>query len=141
MEKANKNKMKSLPFLLICGAMLNFTFWILYYLDVIELTDIEDKLVSSFESAFPAADFVMSIFLILSGIYIIRKRNTGGFFLTIAASMLIYLALLDITFYVSNGYYSKLSSAIILPVCINLLCLTGGTWGLYKSWRIWRVQK
>jgi hypothetical protein len=137
----NTNGTKTLPYLLLSGAALNFLFWSLYYMQVIKLTDIEDGLVSSFESAFPVADFVMSIFLILAAVYMLRKRSAGGYFMTVSGSMLVYLAALDITFYVSNGYYSSISPAIIVPVCLNVVCLTGGTFALIKSWNFWRLSR
>jgi len=140
-ENKNRNNAKTLPYMLIAGALLNFTFWSLYYMNVIELTDIEDGLVTSFESAFPVADFVMSIFLILAAVYMLRKKSAGGFFMTVSGSMLIYLAVLDITFYISNGYYSRISPAIIVPVCLNVICITGGTFALIKSWGFWRMSR
>lgn len=140
-ENKNRNNAKTLPYMLIAGALLNFAFWSLYYMNVIELTDIEDSIVSSFESAFPVADFVMSIFLILAAVYMLRKKRAGGFFMTVSGSMLIYLAVLDITFYISNGYYSRISPAIIVPVCLNVICITGGTFALIKSWGFWRMSR
>lgn len=140
-ENEHNLKNKNLPYLLIAGAFLNLAFWCLYYSSVIELTDINDGFVSSFESAFPVADFIMSVFLILSAVCMLKKKRTGVFFMTISGAMLIYLAALDITFYLSNGYYSTISSAIIVSVCINVACLSGGAYALIKSWNIWKPAK
>lgn len=140
-EKNLNGKNKNLSYMLIAGAFLNFAFWSMYYLGVIELTDIKDGFVSSFESAFPVADFIMSVFLVLAAVYMLKKKRAGGFFMTISGAMLIYLATLDITFYLSNGYYSRMSFAVIVPVCLNVVCLTGGVYALLKSWNIWRMAK
>jgi hypothetical protein len=129
-----------LPPLLFAGAAVNFLFWTLYFLGIIELTEDGNQLVQAFETAFPYGDALLGISLVAAGVGIMREEFYGRFFLTVSAAMALYLGILDVSFYASNGFYLPLSSGKVILICINTICVAGGSFGLFASWRQWRLQ-
>jgi hypothetical protein len=132
--------MKSPPALawvsLAAGALV-ILFWALYFTGSAALGQ-DDPLRRSFETAFPLADGVLAATLVATGVQLLRRRSNALFFLVIAASMSLYLGLLDTTFYLRHGMYSPLTAGAVSEILINTLCVGGGLVGLRYGWRRWR---
>ena len=121
---------------LVAGALV-VLFWAAYFSDAAALGQ-EDPLRASFEAAFPLADLVLAGMLMATGVLFLMRRESAVFFLVAAASMSLYLGLLDATFYARHGLYGLTPDAIT-ELAINALCIGGGGFGLRAAWRIRRV--
>lgn len=94
--------------------------------------------VAAYESAFPLADAVFALTLFAAGTALRRGAVGGPFLLVVAASMSLYLGIVDATFYTTRGDYSPPEGAALVELVTNVLCVTGGALGLAFGWRIWR---
>ena len=92
-----------------------------------------------FEAAFPAADAVLATALVVTGVLLLLRRASAAFTLVIAASMSLYLGVLDATFYLRHGFYTPLMPDAATEIAVNLLCVGGGIAGLRLGWRLWRA--
>jgi hypothetical protein len=119
------------------GGLCVLTFWILYFASEATLGH-DNSGVARFEAAFLVADVLFAGMLLTSGFGLLRRKACGGFCLVAAASMSVYLALLDLTFYSREGLYFPLSSSALLELIVNGLCLVGGVLGLRWGWLIWQ---
>jgi len=81
-----------------------------------------------FEKAFPIADLWMAACCLLGAVGLLTEQTYGSFFSLLAASSLLFLALMDITFNIENKLYSLIatSSQMMLELVINLWGLTLG---------------
>mgnify|MGYP001595806723 FL=1 len=127
-----------LPYLSFAGGALNVLFWILYFSGLVVVSESENGLVSEFESAFPLADAVLGIALLVAGAGLLKRKPYGGFFLVTAAAMAVYLGILDVTFYGRHGMYFPLTMSTLFSLFINAFCIAGGVFGLCLGWRFWR---
>lgn len=127
-----------LPYIAFAGGCLNLLFWILYFANVIVLSEEGEALVRGYESAFPFADALLGILLLLAGIGLLKKKSFGTFFLVAAASMAVYLGILDITFYGHQGLYFPLTISSLFALFVNAACIGGGMLGLWFGWYFWR---
>jgi len=121
---------------LVAGALV-ILFWAVYFSDTAALGQ-EDPTKAAFEAAFPLADLVFAGLLIATGVLFLLRRQGAVFFLIAAASMSLYLGLLDVTFYARHGLYALTPDAITEMV-INALCIGGGVFGLRAAWQLRRV--
>ncbi len=121
---------------LVAGALV-ILFWVAYFSDTAALGQ-GDPLKAAFEAAFPLADLVFAGMLIATGVLFLLRRQSAVFFLVAAASMSLYLGLLDVTFYARHGLYALTPDAIT-ELAINVLCIGGGVLGLRAAWQIRRV--
>jgi len=121
---------------LVAGALV-VLFWAFYLSDAAALGQ-EDPLRAGFEAAFPLADLLLAGMLITTGVLFLMRRESAVFFLVAAASMSLYLGLLDVTFYTRHGLYALTADAIT-EMAINALCIGGGVFGLKAAWRIRRA--
>ena len=121
---------------LVAGALV-VLFWAVYFSDAAALGR-EDPLKAGFEAAFPLADLVFAGMLIATGVLFLMRRESAVFFLVAAASMSLYLGLLDVTFYARHGLYN-LTPDTITEIAINALCVGGGVFGLRSAWHLRRV--
>jgi len=121
---------------LAAGALV-VLFWAVYFSDAAALGQ-EDQLKAGFEAAFPLADLVFAGMLIATGVLFLLRRESAVFFLVAAASMSLYLGLLDVTFYARHGLYAFTPDAMT-EMAINALCIGGGVFGLKAAWQIRRV--
>ncbi|HEX4534289.1 MAG TPA: hypothetical protein VH000_08655, partial [Rhizomicrobium sp.] len=96
---------------------------------------------TAFESAFPIADGWLAICAALAGIGLWLDRPWGPRFGLMAASAILYLAAMDITFDIENGMYALTSSnaAMKFEIFINISCIILGVWTLIASWRKYRA--
>ncbi|MGD0993440.1 MAG: hypothetical protein ABR998_13320 [Gemmatimonadales bacterium] len=118
---------------LVAGALV-VLFWAVYFSDAAALGQ-EDPLKAGFEAAFPLADLVFAGMLIATGVLFLLRRQGAVFFLIAAASMSLYLGLLDVTFYARHGLYALTPDAIT-ELAINVLCIGGGVFGLRAAWQL-----
>ena len=64
-----------------------------------------------FQKAFPIADVWAAICALLCGVGLLTEQNFGLLFALLAASSIIFLALMDITFNVENKLYNLVRSS------------------------------
>ncbi len=125
-----------LSVLLVVAALVTAYYWWSYFAggDVM-VTDA--RWYTAFESSFPIADGWMALCAAAAGIGLWRNGAWGARFGLMAASAILYLAAMDITFDVENGMYGLVSSsgAMKFEVFINVTCLVLGLWTLAVSWR------
>jgi hypothetical protein len=122
---------------LVAGALV-LLFWAVYFSDTAALGQ-EDALKAGFEAAFPLADLLFAGMLIATGVLFLLRRESAVFFLIAAASMSLYLGILDVTFYARHGLYTLTPDAIT-EMAINMLCIAGGVFGLRTAWQLRRVS-
>jgi len=122
------------------GSGLLILFWALYFSGLLEFGS-SDGILAEFEAAFPFADAVLASTLLVAGIGLRRGRRYGVFCLTGGASMTLYLGILDLTFYSTQGMYSPLTSDGVVELVVNFICIIGGLVGLGFSWRLWGVAR
>lgn len=123
---------------LVAGALV-LLFWALYFSDSAELGQ-RDPLTASFEAAFPLADLVFAGALVATGVLFLKRHESAAFFLVVAASMSLYLGILDVTFYARHGLYTPLTPDALTEVGINVLCIGGGIFGLKAAWQLRRAS-
>jgi hypothetical protein len=123
---------------LAAGALV-VLFWAFYFTETATLGQ-GHPVKRIFEAAFPAADAVLATALVATGVLLLLRRASAAFTLVIAASMSLYLGVLDATFYLRHGFYSPLTSDALTEIAINVLCVGGGILGLRLGWRLWRTM-
>ena len=114
-----------------------FLFWIAFFTqDVVSINDphLKEKYMA-FESAFPLADFYLSLMLIIGGMGLLKNMFYGYFFSVVAGASLIFLGILDVSFNFQNGLYSIGIQETASNVLINLACLSIGIYLLFAIWR------
>jgi hypothetical protein len=122
---------------LIGGACV-MAFWAIYFASSAALGH-GDPTVHAFEGAFLVADAVFAVLLLASGLSLLRRRPAGTFLLVAAAAMSLYLGLLDLTFYSSQGLYAA-DAGSMLELLVNALCVGGGLLGLRCGWTLWTAR-
>ena len=116
-----------LSILLILTAIFTIYFWVdFFFKGHVKVT--EEEWYIKFESAFPIADFWMATCALIGAVGILTGQSFGPFFALLAASSLIFLALMDITFNVQNKMYHRIrkSREMAFELVINVWCLTLG---------------
>lgn len=126
--------------LVFTGGALLLLFWVLYLCGVITPGEEDQTMASAFESAFPLADSLLGLSLMITGIGLIKRRSFGTFFLVTAGAMTLYLGILDVTFYVQQGLYFPLTFSNLFLLCVNVFCILGGGIGLWFGWKFWRTN-
>jgi hypothetical protein len=121
---------------LIVAALVTAYYWWSYFTGG-DVMVTNARWYKAFESSFPVADGWMSICAALAGIGLWLGRPWGPRFGLMAASAVLYLAAMDITFDIENGMYALISGndAMKFEVFINITCLILGVWTLIVSWR------
>lgn len=101
-------------------------FWIYFF--VIENKNPENSEVYlSFERSFPVPDLgFVTPTLFISAIGLLMNEPFGIFFTIVSGSALLFLGLLDISFNIQNGGYTKGISDTIMNLVINLVCVIFG---------------
>ncbi len=120
------------------GGVLILAFWTLYFA-ANETLGLIDPAYAAFEESFIVADAVLAVLLFATSVSLRRRRVAGPFMLAMAASMCLYLGILDVTFYARNGLFLPFSSAASIQLLVNCLCVGGGCYGLWGAWRMWRA--
>jgi hypothetical protein len=141
MRRNNEKINRVVAYLAFLGAILDAAFWVAYLAGAIQFSKTSSILIDGFESAFLFADAFLGLTLVLAGIGLLRNRPYGSFFAAIASSMALYLGMLDITFYSSQGLYLANSISSLIEIAINAACIIGGITGLLFAARFWRVRR
>lgn len=68
-----------LPYVSFAGGALNVLFWGLYFSGLIIISKAETGLVTDFESAFPVADAVLGVALLIAGAGLLKRKPYRGF--------------------------------------------------------------
>lgn len=121
------------------GGFLIALYWVAYFSAFGAVVQ-EDDLSRAFESAFPIADAVLGTLLFAASRALFTGRRSGPFLLVMAASMCLYLGIVDVTFYYRLGLYSTLTAAGLIELGINALCIGGGATGLRFGWMLWGLR-
>lgn len=116
------------------GGSLVVLFWIVYFAG----GAVRDAEVAAYEGAFLLADGLFASVLFAAGIALSRGSAAGPFLLVAAASMSLYLGIVDATFYWTRGDFSPPAGVALVELAINALCVAGGMFGLAAGWRHWR---
>ena len=116
-----------LSVLLIVTALFTIYYWLDFYLRG-GVQVIQEEWYIKFEKAFPAADLWMAACALLGAVGLLTEQTYGLLFSLLAASSLIFLALMDITFNVENKLYRLVGTSreMALELLINLWGLSFG---------------
>lgn len=120
---------------LVAGSLV-VLFWTLYFHGVLDV-GAEDPVVTQYELAFPLPDAILAVALFGAGIRLLLDQSAGPFLLVVAASMSVYLGLLDFAFYAQRGLYAELDGTSLVELVVNVLCIGGGAFGLRIGWLLW----
>lgn len=99
-----------------------------------------DAVYLGFETAFPVADHVLALLLVLTAHWYRRCDDRATLSGIAAGGMLVFLGLLDTTFNVVQGNYALGNLAMALESLINLWCFALGPWLAYTIWNANRVS-
>jgi hypothetical protein len=99
-----------LSILLIMTVFLVIYYWVDFFLRKgVQVT--QEEWYMKFQKAFPIADAWMTICALLGAIGLLTEQTYGLFLSILAASSMIFLALMDITFNVENKLYRLVSTS------------------------------
>ena len=114
----------ALSVLLIVTAIAVIYYWIDFYI-IGGVQVIREDWYIRFEKAFLPADLWMSACALIGAIGLLTEQTYGLLFALLAASSLIFLALMDITFNIQNGLYRLIATSSQMK-----LELLGNVWFL-----------
>jgi hypothetical protein len=112
--------MTALSVLLIITAVMTLYYWVdFFFKRGVQVS--QDDWYVKFERAFPPADMWMSACAVVGAVGMLTEQTYGLIFGLLAASSLIFLALMDITFGIQNNLYHliKTSNQMRFEVLIN----------------------
>jgi hypothetical protein len=121
--------------LLIITGILHIYYWTeFFFRKGVQVTH-EDWYIK-FQKAFPVADMWMVMCAFLGVIGLLTEQGYGLFFSMLAASSLIFLALMDITFNVENKLYRLVNTSkeMKMELAGNIWFLTVGIIIIVYSW-------
>jgi hypothetical protein len=97
---------------------------------------VEEDWYIKFEKAFPPADLWMAACALIGAVGLLTGQAFGIIFALLAASSLVFLSLMDITFNIQNNLYSLVatSSQMKFEVVINLWTLVLGIGLIIYVW-------
>lgn len=111
-----------LEILFILGIII---FWLDYFSALLNLAGIPGTIsgktrsfLETYEAATIFPDAVVLVILIASVLLKFRKKSIGALLGVMAGSMLIYLGLMDLSFFGLNAYFLNMKSHLILHVVI-----------------------
>jgi hypothetical protein len=137
-QDADRQIRRILGWVTLGAGLLMTTFWLLYFSAAADLGQ-HHPLFHEFELAFPLADGVLAVMLFTASRCLLAGRPSGPFWLVAAASMSLYLGILDLTFYGRQGLYVPLTGSALIALAGNAICIGGGALGLGLGWRLWRT--
>lgn len=122
--------------LLVLAAAVTAFYWWSYFAGG-DVMVVHDRWYTAFESSFPVADGWMALCCALAGVGFFFGSRIAPLFGLMAASAILYLAAMDITFDIENHMYAMAATndAMKFEVFINVTCLILGLWTLAVSWR------
>jgi hypothetical protein len=121
----------------IAAGGLDLLFWLRYATSSAPL----DPAVRAYEGAFPIADAILGLALLLAGGALIRGSSLGEFLLVAAAGASLYLGVVDVTFYAKRAAYARPGAEATVEILVNVASLGGGLFGLADGWIRWRERK
>ena len=139
MKKHHPHRDRPLAVMAFLGSALLAAFWALYLAGAIALGE-PGSAVAAFESAFPAADALAAGLLAAAGLALWRGRPAGRMVMTAGASMVLYLGVLDLTFYSRQGFFARLGGESLLELALIAACLAGGAYALVRCRRLGRTS-
>jgi hypothetical protein len=80
----------------------------------------------AYEHSFPLPDIILSIAMLVSGVLLLKKRESGRILSFVCAGGLMFLGLLDFSFNIQNGIYMTSGLDLILNAFINIWCVGFG---------------
>ena len=113
--------------LLIGTAIVCIYYWVDFYITG-GVHVIKDDWYMRFQNAFPAADLWMSVCAIVGAIGLLTGQTYGLLFTLLAASSLIFLGLMDVTFNIQNKLYRLVATSgqMKFEVFLNIYALGFG---------------
>ena len=116
-----------LSVLLVISAIGLIYYWVDFYLRK-GVQVIQEDWYLKFQKSFPVADMWLAVCALLGAVGLLTEQNYGLLFSLLAASSLIFLALMDITFNIKNKLYRLVgeSREMVFEVVINLWSLLLG---------------
>ena len=124
MNRSYNTTDRRIAILEIIGALTIMGFWIGWYADLLKSIGPTNELFDiyiAFERSFLLPDFSIIIFLVISAFGIFKQREYGIYCGIAAGGGLLFLALIDISFYINYNIYQY--DVLLIP--INLACLGG----------------
>ena len=133
--------------LLLVGAALIAAYWLAYFSSDLTRPDFtHDPRMASltlvylgFEGAFPLPDGFVAACLALAGVNLLLRRPAAVFFGLVGAGGLMFLALIDIFFNITQGLYAPAilaaDAGMKLEVLINIVCVAGAIWTMARLWK------
>jgi len=117
----------ALSVLLIGTAICPIYYWVDFYLTG-GVHVLKDDWYIKFQNAFPAADLWISVCAILGAIGLLTGQTYGLIFALLAASSLIFLGLMDVTFNIQNKLYRLVATSgqMKFEVFLNIYALGFG---------------
>ena len=100
----------TLSVLLISTAIVCIYYWVDFYITG-GVQVIKDEWYTKFQNSFPSADLWMSACAILGAIGLLTGQTYGPLFALLAASSLIFLGLMDVTFNIQNKLYRLVATS------------------------------
>lgn len=128
----------ALPALCLVTALGIVAYWAAFFAGGINQAR-EDAVYLGFETAFPVADHVLALLLVFTAYWHRRGDDRAALTGIAAGGMLVFLALLDITFNVVQGNYALGNVAMQLESIINLWCIALGPWLAVTLWQAHRA--
>jgi hypothetical protein len=124
-----------LSVLLIVTALFTIYYWLDFYLRG-GVQVIPEEWYIKFEKAFPVADLWMAACALLGAVGLLTEQTYGLLFSLLAASSLIFLAFMDITFNIENNLYRLVGTSreMALELLINLWSLSLGVILIIYLW-------
>ena len=121
--------------LILAAGVIAFYWW--SYFTAGHVRTIDALWYTAFEDSFPVADGWMALCCAIAGVGFILKRAWAPLFGLMAASALVYLACMDITFDVQNGMYALAATndAMKFEIFINVTTVLLALLALIVSWR------
>jgi len=107
-------------------------YWLLYFTRALPVAP-SDGPTGALEPAFVGADTVLTLTLVAAGRTLLSRRPAGPFLLVAAASMCLYLGVLDLTTQARHGVVAP------LPWVTAALCVAGGAIGIRFGWTLWSI--
>ena len=80
----------------------------------------------AYEHSFPLPDIILSIAMLVSGVLLLKKRESGRILSFVCAGGLMFLGLLDFSFNIQNGIYMTSALDMVLNAFINVWCVGFG---------------
>ena len=125
MEIYTKNDNR-IAFLEIIGGLTIIVFWIGWFLDIlkpIDSTHASYDVYVAFETSFPLPDTWIVGLLFMSAIGVWKQQPFGAYLGVAAGGALIFLGLIDSSFYIQHNLYQH--DLLLIP--INFACISGGS--------------